>query len=73
MDTLHMFLEGPGRETIAVTTLDTDSDSHSPAASETTRRTLVDGDGNIAEQTDKSGYRYQFRERFGIWSLIVSD
>ncbi|WP_269792257.1 hypothetical protein [Stenotrophomonas sp. Iso1] len=73
MDTLHLFLEGPGRETIAVTTLDAQMDSHSQAAAEATRRTLVDGDGNIAEQTDKSGYRYQFRERFGVWSLIVSD
>ncbi|KRG62774.1 hypothetical protein ABB26_15000 [Stenotrophomonas humi] len=73
MDTLHLFLEGPGRETIPVTTLDAESYGSPQVTNEATRRTLVDDNGNIAEQTDKSGYRYQFRERFGIWSLIVSD
>ncbi|MNN03421.1 hypothetical protein D3C81_1161090 [compost metagenome] len=73
MDTLHLFLEGPGRETIAVTTLDAETYGSAQGASEPTHRTLVDDNGNIAEQTDKSGYRYQFRERFGVWSLIVSD
>ncbi|WP_449467798.1 hypothetical protein [Stenotrophomonas humi] len=73
MDKLHFFLEGPGRETIPVSALDTDTSSHSQTVAEATPRILIDSDGNIAEQTDKSGYRFQFRERFGVWSLIVSD
>ncbi len=72
MDTFHMFLEGPGRETIAVTSLAA-SYNPDPNPVNATPHALVDGDGNIAEQSDKSGYRYRFRERFGIWSLIVSD
>ncbi|MGH8054667.1 MAG: hypothetical protein ACREP4_12190 [Stenotrophomonas sp.] len=73
MDTLHFFLEGPGRETIAVTPVDAQAFGLEQARADDAPRRMMDDDGNLADQTDKSGYRYQFRERFGVWSLIVSD
>jgi len=73
MDTLHLFLEGPGRETIPVTPLNAEPHNGAQFSADAMPHALIDGEGNIATRTDKSGYRYQFGERFGTWSLIVSD
>ncbi|MCD9088261.1 hypothetical protein [Stenotrophomonas sp. SY1] len=72
METVHFFLEGPGRETIAVTPVD-EGEWHESQRTNDVRRAMIDEEGNIAEQTDKNGYRYQFRGRYGVWSLVVSD
>lgn len=71
MDTLHFFLEGPGRETIAVTPFS--CEEYEPSGSPPAHRAMIDDTGNIARQTDKNGYRYEFSNRFGVWSLIVAD
>lgn len=76
MESVQMFLEGPGMERRPVKLLSTNkvslrtSQRITPIIVEA--QTLVDDEGKLARQIDLEGLRFQYGRSPVVWSLLYS-
>ena len=84
MKSMKLYLEGPGRERRPVKVVSTEQKSFRTVLEIPGRRlagigtdrmvevnTLMDEEGNLAQQIDCEGFRYRFHGSELPWSLIV--
>lgn len=81
MESVAMYLEGPGQERRPVKLLSTQPMRPRPGASDGKRimhpkgatvemRTLIDDQGKIAKQTDFDGFRFKYQDSDIPWNLV---
>lgn len=84
MKSMKLYLEGPGRERRPVKVVSTERKSLKTVSDLPLRggksvglddtvevKTLMDEEGNLAQQIDYEGFRYKFQGSQLPWSLIV--
>lgn len=83
MESMKLYLEGPGQERRPVTIISAEQrrlsavrdlpDRFAAAGfdAEVEMKTLMDEDGNVAQQIDREGFRYRFEGSEISWSLVV--
>ena len=83
VESMKLYLEGPGQERRPVRLISTEQKSLGAARDHPVRgtmagfdgkvemNTLMDEDGNLAQQIDREGFRYKFEGSEIPWSLIV--